>query len=288
MTNAILGKTHLTVSRLGLGTAEIGFAYGIGERSLPSEKEAIDLLHRAVELGVTYFDTANYYQLSEKRIRKSGILKNKNVVVGTKCANFLEKGVRLTPAETKRMVSEEVDDSRKKLGLDSLPILMIHGPSKSDIESGIITDILGDLLSRKIILHAGVSTRGEEAPLSAAQHQIFRVLQIAYSIADQRMESRVLPMASNKNIGIINRSVLLKGSLTPLRKNLPSELAELVQTADKAEKIAAELGTSLPSLAIRFALSNDKIATSLVGTGNISNLEKSVKAAENGRNPAKK
>jgi len=50
-----LGMTNLKVSRLGLGTAEIGFAYGIGPRSLPSEDEAIKLLNSAVELGITYF-----------------------------------------------------------------------------------------------------------------------------------------------------------------------------------------------------------------------------------------
>ena len=56
-----LGKTGLSVSRLGLGTAEIGFAYGLGTPELPSEEEAIKLLKTAVELGVTFFDRTRHY-----------------------------------------------------------------------------------------------------------------------------------------------------------------------------------------------------------------------------------
>jgi L-galactose dehydrogenase len=74
MTYTTLGRTGLKVSRIGLGTAEIGFSYGIGERPLPSEAEAIDLLKKSVDLGITFFDTASYYGVAEERIGKSGIL----------------------------------------------------------------------------------------------------------------------------------------------------------------------------------------------------------------------
>ena len=53
-----LGKTNLNVSPIGLGTVEIGIPYGIGKQSLPSDAEAERILKTAVELGITYFDTA--------------------------------------------------------------------------------------------------------------------------------------------------------------------------------------------------------------------------------------
>src|SRR3989338_1871559 len=88
----ILGRTGLRVSRIGLGTAELGFAYGLGNRILPSEDDAVKFLKTAVDLGVTYFDTAYFYGVAEKRIGKSGIVKDSNVVIATKCGHFLEAG----------------------------------------------------------------------------------------------------------------------------------------------------------------------------------------------------
>src|SRR3989344_5986387 len=119
-----LGRTKLNVSRLGLGTAEIGFAYGIGPRTLPSEKEAVDFLKEAADLGITFFDTANYYGTAEERIGKSGILKNPDIIVETKCAKFLEDGSDYSAAEAERLIREQVETSLTLLKVDALPILM--------------------------------------------------------------------------------------------------------------------------------------------------------------------
>ena len=284
MNYSTLGKTGLKISRLGFGTAEIGFEYGIGSRPLPTENEAIDLLKQAIELGITFFDTANYYGLSEERIGKSGILKNPNIIIETKCAQFLEKGEYFPRTELEQKIRAQVEDSLKKMKIDTLPILMIHGPSKEQIEKGELIEIAQKLKKGGIIRFTGVSTRGEDAPLSAIASDFFDVIQVAYSILDQRM-SRVLIEANKNNIGVVNRSVLLKGALTPLREKLPNGLKLLKEKADKANKIAISLGIDLPILAIRFALSNKNISTSLIGTNKIENLEKSIKAIESGPLP---
>jgi len=65
MTTNPLGKTGLSVSRLGLGTAEIGFSYGIGDRPLPTEAEAISFLQKVTELGITM---ENQKYASESRV----------------------------------------------------------------------------------------------------------------------------------------------------------------------------------------------------------------------------
>ncbi|MEK9184567.1 MAG: aldo/keto reductase [Patescibacteria group bacterium] len=285
MIYSTLGKTGLKVSRLGFGTAEIGFEYGIGNRPLPTENEAIDLLKKAVDFGITFFDTANYYGLSEERIGKSSILKNPNVIIETKCAQFLEKGEYFPRAELEQKIRIQVEDSLKKMKIDALPILMIHGPNKEQIEKGELIEILKKFKKEGLIRFTGVSTRGEEAPLSAISSDFFDIIQDAYSILDQRMSPRVLTEANKNNIGVINRSVLLKGTLTPLREKLPKGLELLKSNADKANKIAVSLGVDLPTLAIRFALSNKNISTSLIGTNKIENLKKAVNAVESGPLP---
>ena len=285
MQKKLLGKTSLKISRIGLGTAEIGFAYGLGRPTLPSESEAITLLKKSVDLVITFFDTANYYGLAEERIGKSGILQNPEVVVETKCAQFLEKGEYFSSAELEKKIREQVESSLEKLKIDCLPILMLHGPSKEQIENGELIEIMAKLKKEGKFRFAGVSTRGEEPPLAVIASDFFDVIMVAYSILDQRMSEKVLPTAKKNNIGVVNRSVLLKGSLTPLREKLPAGLEPLKKAANEAEKIARELGMDLPTLAVRFTLSEPVIATTLIGTDKIEHLEGAAKAIEAGPLP---
>jgi len=277
-----LGDTGLSVSRLGLGTAEIGFAYGIGPRSLPAEDEAVALLQKTVALGITFFDTANYYGEAEARLGKSGILDNPNVVVETKCAQFLEKGEYFSPEELEEKIRAQVNDSLEKMRVPTLSILMLHGPSREQIEEGVLLHILQKLKQEGLIKFIGISARGEGPALAAVSAEGVDVVQVAYSILDQRMAKEVLPLAQKRGVGIVNRSVLLKGSLTPLRAKLPVGLEPLRTATDKIEEIAISLGMDLPTLAIRFAISNPLIATSLIGTNKIENVQKALNALAEG------
>ena len=278
MNNNLLGRTNLIVSRIGLGTAEIGFPYGLNSKDFPDEAAAKDLLRKAVDLGITYFDTARYYQESEKRIAASGITKLPDVVIGTKCANFLERGEDPRGIELEKRIREEVETSLKVLGKETLRLLYFHCPSKEQIDRGELIGIMEKLKDEGKVQWAGVSTRGEEAPLAAIRTGFFDVIQVAYSILDQRMRD-ILKEAKEKNIGVVNRSVFLKGALTPAGERLPHELDRLKESSRKAEAIAAELGIPLTDLAIRFSLSNPAVSTALVGTSKFRNLESAVKAA---------
>jgi len=281
----MLAGANLQVSRIGLGTAEIGFAYGIGKPTLITETEAIDFLKKTVDLGVTFFDTANYYGLAEERIGKSGILKNPEIIVETKCAQFLEKGEYFSRLELEKKIREQVASSLDKLKIDCLPILMLHGPSKEQIENGELIEIMAKLKKEGKFQFAGVSTRGEESPLAAIASDFFDVIMVAYSVLDQRMSKKVLPAAQKKNIGIVNRSVLLKGSLTSLREKLPPALDLLKKSIREAEKIADELGIDLPALAVRFTLSEPAITTTLIGTDKIEHIKTAVEAVKAGLLP---
>lgn len=268
----ILGRTGLKVFPLSFGTAEIGFIYGIGPRGLPSEVEADFILKLAVDLGINYFDTARAYQLAEERIGKSGIARIDGVVIGTKCAQFLEKGEKLNGREMRKCIYGEVETSLRNLRVDVLPLLYLHGGSREDIENGDVIEILQELKTAGKIKHSGISLRGRDNALAAVECGFFDVIQVAHSILDQRMADAVLPLAKKRNIGMVNRSVLLKGALTPLRVYLPDELSLLKANAEKAALIAYKLGIDLPALAIRFAISNQNISTALIGTNKPDNL----------------
>lgn len=277
-----LGRTGFRISAVGLGAAEIGFLYGLKNKTLPSEAEAVELLTHAAAMGVTFFDTARMYGVSEERIAKSGITKLPGVVVATKCGHAIDKTDDIdVPAFGKEMRTE-VEESLRALRLERLPLLQIHGGSAYMIGTGIIQETIGTLKEEGKVQYVGISTRGEEAALAAIASGFFDTLQLAHSILDQRMVQRVFPFAKKENIGIINRSVLLKGVLTGAVSDLPEGLASLRENGAKAARIAEDAGMDLATLATRFALSNAAVDTVLVGSSKLKNIESAMRAAEAG------
>ncbi len=110
----------------------------------------------------------------------------------------------------------------------------------------------------------------------------FQTIQLSYRIVDQRMTPLVLSQAKEQHIGVINRSVLLKGVLTPARERLPESLHELKEHADRAAHIAERMGVDLPTLAIRFALSQNAVSTVLIGTTKPKHVQSALDAASQG------
>jgi len=284
--NNLLGNTSLEVSRIGLGTVEIGLAYGLGNTGLPSEQEAITLLKTAVEMGITYFDTARGYGLAEERIGKSGIGKNPSVVIGTKFGQFLKQEPDLHGADLEKRIREDIDLSRKNLHQETLKLVQFHNELEDFTDFSEILEIAEKLKSEQKVLHVGVAVRGEAAALAAIETGFFETIQVAYNIVDQRMEEKVLKLAQDKNIGIINRSVLLKGALTPARAKLPQTLSQLKQHADKAEEIAKSLGITLPTLAIRYVLSHPAVSTALIGTTKPGHILSALRTSEEAALPS--
>lgn len=281
----VLGKTGLEISPIGLGTVEIGLAYGIGTKEIPSAQEANTILKSAVAMGVTYIDTARGYGLAEERIGKSGIGNMPGVVIGTKCGQFLKNEPDLHGVELAKRVREDIETSRQMLQRDVLQLVQFHNelPDYTDFRE--IIDILQKLKDEGKIEHVGMATRGQEAPLAAIQSGFFETLQVAHNILDQRMVPHVLPKAQENNVGIINRSVLLQGVLSPAMNKLPPALASLKTQAEKAHAIAKEAGMDLPTLAFRFVISNPATSTALLGTTKPSRLQAALDATNAGPLP---
>ncbi len=275
----------LNISRIGLGTVEIGLAYGLGNKGLPSEQDAITILKSAIEMGVTYIDTARGYGVAEERIGRSEIGKTPGITIGTKCGQFLKQEPNLHGQELEKRIREDIDMSRKNLGQETLQLVQFHNELEDYTNYEEIVNIFQKLADEQKIEHAGVTVRGEEAALAALAANFFETIQLAYSIADQRMATHVLPEAEKQSITVLNRSVLLKGALTSAREKLPYELHELRRIADDANNIAQELAISLPELAIRFALSQIAHVTVLIGTVKPEHIVSAIEAAKQGPLP---
>ena len=139
--------------------------------------------------------------------------------------------------------------------------------------------MLSSLKQEGKIQYAGIATRTEDTALAAINSNFFETIQLAYSILDQRMEN-VLVEAQKNNVGIINRSVLLQGALTPKYEHLPDALAPVKKAAEQATNMAEEIDTSLPDMAIRFVLENSAVSTALIGTSKPHQIESAITASE--------
>lgn len=269
----------MNFSRIGLGTVEIGLPYGIGKTSLPSDQEADRILQSAVEMGITYIDTARAYGVAEERIGKSGITKNPNILIGTKFGQFMKHDPDVHGAELEKRIREDIDTSRRNLGQETLQLVQFHNELEDYTNFSKVIEILQKLKDEEVVQHVGVTTRGEAAARAALATGFFETIQLAYSILDQRMTD-ILQEAKDAGVAVINRSVLLKGALTPNKEHLPPALTPLKDTAGKAQGIADSLGISLPELAIRFASHHSAISTILIGTVKPHHLQTALEATQ--------
>lgn len=258
-----LGKTDIQVSRLGLGTVELGLDYGIrepGNFGKPNEKDSVYLLHKAADLGINLFDTAPSYGCSEDILGKA-FANKKNCVIATK--------VNIPPEDQdlEKFVISSLTQSRQKLKRKYLDIIQVHNATSDTFSShSNIFEILLKEKNKGNIRFIGASVYEPENALPAIDSGMIDVLQVAYNILDQRMDDEVLDKAESKGTGILSRSVYLKGVLTEKAKWLPESCTSLRKAVENIKKeMNLTSWNGLSRFALRFALSNSRIDSVLVG-----------------------
>jgi len=261
MTRRLLGRTGLMVSPISLGTVELGLDYGLpGSNSRPTPAEAERLIHYALDRGINHLDTARAYGDSEALIGQALGHRRHQVILTTKVA--------VNPLT----FTESLETSLRLLRTDYVDILMLHATPEDSLTNPAIIDPLLTLQAKGYFHHLGASIYGPFAAHTALESGLFSCLQIAYSPLDRRLET-LFPQADR--IGLIARSVLLKGALTHRYRDLPPTYSEL-QSAIAPLNL---LGLPLPELAYRYVL-NSPIATALAGTAHLAELDQILRYAE--------
>jgi len=279
----VLGATDLRVSRLGVGTAAFGLdGYGIltpGEGNV-DRAEAIADIHRAVEGGVNFFDTAPAYGCSEELLGEA-LADHKDCLVATKVpvpANI----DTISRSQLMERVNQSLDESLRRLGREVLDVVQIHNATVDVVQQGNLVACLERAREAGKLRYIGASVYGEEAALAAIGTGKIQVLQVALSLLDQRMRDKVIPEARAARVGVLTRSSLLKGTLTKKAQYLPAGLQALSQAS---ERVVRELGTSwesLPSMALRFCLSVEGVHCVLSGVRNSAEVEDCLEACAAG------
>ena len=289
-----LGTSGLRVSALGLGCMGMSAFYGTTD-----EDEAIATIHRAIELGVTFFDTAELYgpHTNEELLGKALAGRRDEVQLATKFGVLPNAdgpaGRRLdgTPANVRR----SIDSSLKRLGTDHVDLYYQH---RIDPDTPIEETVgaLAELVREGKVRHIGLSEASPETIRAAHAVHPIAAVQTEYSLFTRDVEHEVLPTLRELGIGLVAYSPLGRGFLSgrfrsasdldadDWRRTQPrfrGENAERnLELASKVAGLAAEKGITPAQLALAWVLAQGDDIVPIPGTKRRSYLEQNAGALD--------
>lgn len=291
MKTRVLGKNGLEVSELGLGCMGLTFGYG----PATDEKKAIELIHKAYELGITFYDTAEAYSqgINEALLGKAVKSFRDKVVIATKFG-FKNGDSSLGVDSRPERIRTVVEASLKNLDTNFIDLFYQHRVDPSvPIED--VAGTVKDLIKEGKVRHFGMSEAGVDSIRKAHAVQPVTALQSEYSLWWREPEKEIFPLLEELGIGFVPFSPLGKGFLTgainentkfdssDFRNSVPrfseenrkanQSMVELVQT------IAKEKEVTPAQIALAWILSQKSWIVPIPGTTKIERLTENVGSA---------
>jgi len=277
------GNTDLKITRIGFGAWAIGggnWAFGWGPQD---DSEAIAAIHRAIENGMNWIDTAAVYGLghSEELVGKAVKGLNKKPYIFTKCGLVWDEKRKTSQNIKAESIRRECEASLRRLNVDVIDLYQIHWPVDGDLEEA--WGMMEQLRSEGKVRYIGVSNYNVEQIKKCLKIAPVSTLQPPYSLINRDYEKEILPFCKEHGIGVIVYSPmgsgLLTGSMTleriakmptdDWRKN-SSNFKEPALTlnlalAEKLKAIGKKHGRSAGEVAIAWALRNPAVTAAIVG-----------------------
>ena len=290
-----LGSQGLKVSALGLGCMGMSQSYGTAEER--DEKESLATIDRALELGCTFFDTAEAYgpYANEELLGRALKGKRDRAVIATKFGfKFDEKGISgldSSPAH----IREVVEASLKRLGTDHIDLLYQHRVDPQvPIEDTV--GAMADLVRAGKIRYLGLSEAGERTIRRAHAVHPITALQSEYSLWERNLEPRIIPLLRELKIGLVPFAPLGRGFLTgavkraeeypatDFRRNDPRYQGKNFDANMRAAGVVRDMGkkkgVTAGQIALAWLLHKGKDMVPIPGTKRRRYLEENVAAAD--------
>jgi aryl-alcohol dehydrogenase-like predicted oxidoreductase len=279
-----LGSTGLEITRVGFGAWAIGgggWEFGWGPQD---DEESIAAIHRALEGGVNWIDTAAAYGFgrSEEVVGRALQGLDEPPYVFTKASLLEGPGRKVLHSLKRDSIRREAEASLARLGVDAIDLYQIHWPIPAeDIEEG--WSAMSELKDEGLVRHIGVSNFGVEQMRRIRSVAPVETLQPQYSLIAREVEQEILPFAEREGIGVIVYSPmgsgLLTGAMTRERiEGLPADdwrrddarfrepqLGRHLATAERVTDVARRLGVSPGAVAIAWTLNNPAVDGAIVG-----------------------
>jgi aryl-alcohol dehydrogenase-like predicted oxidoreductase len=295
MQRRVLGSQGLVVSAIGLGTMGMTIAYGPAD-----EQEAIATIHKAFELGVTFFDTAEMYGQgtgsNEQLLGRAVAGFRDEVMLATKFG-FDLTGTRPHGVDSRpEHIREVTDNSLRYLGTDHIDVLYQHRVDP-DVPIEDVAGSVQELVDAGKVRYFGLSEAGPETIRRAHAVAPVSVLQTEYSIFERDVEDAVLPTVRELGIGFVAYSPLGRGFLTAAVRPAEDYSADDMRRGrdprwqgenfahNRAaladlEALAAEKGIALSQLALAWLLAQGEDIVPIPGTKRVERVAENVGAAD--------
>jgi aryl-alcohol dehydrogenase-like predicted oxidoreductase len=280
-----LGNSGLKVSAVGLGCMSMSWAYGT-----PDEAEGIRTIHRALDIGVNFLDTAEIYgpYTNEELVGKALKGRRDKAIVATKFGFNIENGAAKGANSHPKHVKEVADESLKRLGIDHIDLYYQHRVDpKIPIEETV--GAMSELVEAGKIRYLGLSEAGPETLRRACKEHQISALQSEYSLWERGLEERIIPAARELGIGIVAYSPVGRGFLTgeiksfedipedDYRRSDPRYQGENfeknLKLVDLVKKVGNKHGATAAQVAIAWLLMVGKDIVPIPGTKRVKYLE---------------
>lgn len=292
MNQIALGKNGPLVSKLGLGCMRMSSAWG---SSSNDENESIATIHQALDSGINFLNTGDFYGHGSNELLVGKALKGRrdeafiSVKFGAIFHNYQLIGLDLRPTSIKNFINY----SLVRLGIDTIDL---YQPCRLD-NSVPIEDVIGtiaDLIKEGKVRHLGVSEITADQLRKANSVYPVTALEIGYSLAERQIESELLPTARELGIGVVAFANTAEGLLTgELKAPLPDNdyrqhftrfqgenLVKNLETVEVFKQIASEKGCTPTQLAIAWVNTQGDHIMPLVSMSRRSRLPENIKAME--------
>jgi aryl-alcohol dehydrogenase-like predicted oxidoreductase len=291
-----LGNSDLRLTPIGFGAWAIGggdWAFAWGPQD---DNDSIAAIHRALDLGVNWIDTAAIYGLghSEEVVAKAVKPASHKPYVFTKCAMVWNDKREIT--NSLKQIRRECEDSLRRLQVDAIDLYQIHWPKPDDeIEEG--WTVMADLQHEGKVRWIGVSNFNVAQMERALKIAPITSLQPPYSMLNRAVEPGILPFCKKNNIGVINYAPMHSGMLTgamtkervaafpqdDFRRNAKNyqepQLSRNLAVADLLKQIGARHNVAAGVIAIAWTLHNPAITAAIVGGRSAKQVEGTIPAA---------
>jgi aryl-alcohol dehydrogenase-like predicted oxidoreductase len=294
-----LGASDMRITTVGFGAWAIGggdWAFSWGAQD---DNESIAAIHRALDRGVNWIDTAAVYGLghSEEIVGRAVKGRAEKPFIFTKCARRWDESRKIYKSIKAASVREECENSLRRLGVDAIDLYQIHWPEPDeDVEEG--WETMARLKEEGKVRHIGVSNFNVSQLERAQRIAPITSLQPPYSLIRRGVEEAILPFCREHNIGVIAyspmQSGLLTGAMTPervagfpaddWRRNNPEfkepRLSRNLRLAQLLGEIGSRHGASAGEVAIAWVLANPAVTGAIVGARSPSQVDGTVGAMD--------
>jgi len=295
-----LGSTGMTVSRICLGC--MSFGDPDWREWVLGEEEGIELVERAIDLGINFFDTANMYSVGESERVLGNALEGYDrdeQVVATKVYNPMGDDPN-AQGLSRKSIEQELANSLDRLGMDTIDLYQTH---RWDYDTPIDETLrtLDDAVRRGQVRYLGASSMWAYQfanALATSDRQGFErfvTMQDHYNLLYREEEREMLPLCAEEGVGVIPWSPLARGYLTrPHEEHDATTRGETDSYAqahpyfegggrevnERVDELAVEYGATMAQIGLAWLLSKDVVTAPIVGTTSVEHLEQAVEALE--------